>query len=113
MNILDGAVRLSRDTSDGAKWVAGSKTVAEGVQISPERKNPKKQTFMAAQSIRRFHVHACENKNTCTFLRMPGVMGSRGFEGLFFDEILLTPFSSSWSLGSGPSNPGNGDPMRR
>ena len=62
INIFDGAVRLSKEISPKVKCSEVSKLELVGQQISPDRRNPKKQTFIAAQSIRRSQVHGRVNK---------------------------------------------------
>ena len=112
-NSLEGQVMLSRDKSPGAKWAVLSKLVVDGQQSSPDRRNPKKHKFMAAQIIRPFQVGGREVTITFTLLKMSGVMGRRGREDCPRDDTRRMPRSRSCKRGRDSSCPGKGKPVVR
>ena len=78
---LVGRVWLSTIRSAGHRWHVGSNWDVEGQQISPKRRNPKKQRFIVAHIIRLSQVASWLFNVAPTLLRILGVIGRRGRVG--------------------------------
>ena len=93
-----GFVGLSTSTSGKVKWSLSLKDPEGGAHISPERKNPKKHSSIAAQSIVLSCTKGSFSQPSLIRSRIPGVIGSlvnRDFVG----RVVRTPLSTWDNLG--------------
>ena len=96
----DGEAWESTATSPGVMWTAGSNCARDGTVNSPARRNPKKPTQHAAQSIAASRSAARGDQCLFSVDSISGVMGRRGYR-LTSPCVRLIPRSTSLSLKRG------------
>ena len=90
---------LSSAMSPMQRCHVGSNDDADGQQISPDRRNPKKRRFIAAQIIIESWSVGYRRRMPSKACRMSGVIGRRWWEGVDLEVDHFMPFSNSWSQG--------------
>ena len=107
-----GSSALSTAISPQLKCITGLYAFSVGTVISPDRKNPKKQSVAAAHSIRMSASLVLADHKLWICRRVAGVLGSLNFiaGGAFCECTLLIPACTSRSRGRDDYSLGSGSP---